>query len=848
MFKKILVAFLFWQIGIFANAQIYGAEIVHWDFTDGITDDWENESSSGISHWEYRGPETSPDNTVCSLGSCGSASEPIESISASNGFVIFDSNYWDDDEGPCGPGLGSGQDPAPHNAWLVTPTVDLSNNENIVLTFQQQYKHFQTETSVLISVDGGENYETIFMNPTTQSAVSDVVEWVSVNITSIAAGESDVRFKFLFTQTYYWWLLDDIVLYEPNENDLLLGDAKYTTFDFNQEPNGFGDMEYNAYPSLLLPQLNFSILASNIGGFTQTGVQLSVEIEKDGSEEVFAELTDTISIEAGNSAPLSLGGNYTPNSGTGYYDINFELVQEQEDEGPLDNFADLDFNITDYEYARDEGPMEDQYELPTIYSEEHYLIGNLFESKSGGHQWHSIGVALGDSTTVGTSIYGAIYNLGLDTLYAITDEYIVNEWDLNDIDEEKIIHIPFQESLISEEDMIYAVLVGHEGGSEEKMRVSRSGEPPAQTTVLKFPDANNLFYLLKTPVVRQFVFEVDDIPGCMDSTAMNYDEQADTEDGSCRYPGCTNEMADNYDSDANWEDGSCVIPGCMDTEADNFNANATLDDGTCEYWGCTDSNANNYDSTANVNDGSCTYDVAFMIVSDTTGCLPFTITVFNQTNTFPEGICEYTMGDGSEYTGCEESFEHEYTEAGEYTITYTYTISENESNFEIGPIMVYPVPEDPVISYNQEENLLSCTSCDGAVVYNWFMGSELIDIETDSFHPDENENYYLVIYDEHGCSAESNEELVIITSIDELNLENDFIVYPNPAKEIVWLHSRGNSGLFRLYDVHGQEIFQQTLRESELISVDVTNISAGIYFYSFDNNELLSSGKLLITK
>ena len=52
------------------------------------------------------------------------------------------------------------------------------------------------------------------------------------------------------------------------------------------------------------------------------------------------------------------------------------------------------------------------------------------------------------------------------------------------------------------------------------------------------------------------------------------------------------------------------IYGCMDPAADNYNPDATVDNGTCEYEGCTDPLADNFDPDANVNDGSCIYPPA----------------------------------------------------------------------------------------------------------------------------------------------------------------------------------------------------------------------------------------------
>jgi len=82
----------------------------------------------------------------------------------------------------------------------------------------------------------------------------------------------------------------------------------------------------------------------------------------------------------------------------------------------------------------------------------------------------------------------------------------------------------------------------------------------------------------------------EDIEGCMDATANNYDATANVDDTSCTYDvlGCTDATANNYDATANVDDTSC----------------------TYDVLGCTDATANNYDATANVDDASCTYDTS----------------------------------------------------------------------------------------------------------------------------------------------------------------------------------------------------------------------------------------------
>ena len=98
--------------------------------------------------------------------------------------------------------------------------------------------------------------------------------------------------------------------------------------------------------------------------------------------------------------------------------------------------------------------------------------------------------------------------------------------------------------------------------------------------------------------------------GCTDATAFNYDNSANVDNGGCIpvITGCMQPLAFNYNQNANTPD-TCiaVVYGCMSPIAFNYDSLANTDDGSCigVVAGCTDTSMWNYAPLANVDDSSC---------------------------------------------------------------------------------------------------------------------------------------------------------------------------------------------------------------------------------------------------
>jgi len=226
----------------------------------------------------------------------------------------------------------------------------------------------------------------------------------------------------------------------------------------------------------------------------------------------------------------------------------------------------------------------------------------------------------------------------------------------------------------------------------------------------------------------------EEIPGCTEDSACNYDSSADYNDGSCEYVSCsgntTNPGACNYNPEAtielDAEFESCA--GCLDPTACDYNENATIpvecDYSTCV--GCMDPTSCSFDPDATISIPEDCVDWDSCV-----GCIDLSACNYDSnatisTNIFNDESCDYSC------IGCMDEGSCNYDSLA--TLDYSPELSE-DGNWEICDYETCAgCTDDNGINYNPDFTL-NDGSCiflgDDVLWYEGFSDSNISNVITE---------------------------------------------------------------------------------------------------------------------
>jgi len=374
------------------------------DFANGLPAGWSQNGTPATAQWEYRGPNTTPDNTSGSRGNFSGinnnppTNSPITSTTASNGFMIFDSDYLDN--GGTG-NFGSGTAAAPHVGRLITDTIDLSSYPSLELKFEIYARRFFSDWLVAFSTDGGATYsDTIeffsdaVIPVNSATATNDVA---LANVSSIIGGQSNVVMQFIFDGTpgnvngngYYFWMLDDIELRTPPANQMLFttyavpGGGTAPAQDIIYNSNGAEYPKYGIMNSNQIVPIEFDANFYNYGTNTQTNATLDVEIW-----DVTNTPTLVTTVSAPGCATLAAGDTcnfndlttptWTPPATNADYLFVYKAVSDSISSATTTETDTFAFFVSDVVYSPDRGQV-DNYVGTNSANPEIIAMGAMYE-------------------------------------------------------------------------------------------------------------------------------------------------------------------------------------------------------------------------------------------------------------------------------------------------------------------------------------------------------------------------------------------------------------------------------------------------------------------------------------
>ena len=304
------------------------------------------------------------------------------------------------------------------------------------------------------------------------------------------------------------------------------------------------------------------------------------------------------------------------------------------------------------------------------------------------------------------------------------------------------------------------------------------------------------------------------VNGCTDPLYLEYDASANVDDGSCAtliVNGCTDPLYLEYDPAANVDDGSCatlIVNGCTDPLYLEYDPAANVDDGSCAtliVYGCTDPNYEEYNPAANVDDGSCETLIIF-------GCTDPYAQNYNANASEDDGSCDYTCDSGYIQVILTFTTGTDISNSG-WFININSLQLDGETNSEILP--------DTTLTYHY------CIEEGTTVVFN---SSGLLDYQITNcgaVMPPQNANP-----NNTGFIAECG------IGLDELDQQT--ILYPNPVQHELSITSPQDIDHISIYNNLGHEVKNiETYTNDQIINLKT--LPEGIYHIRIESQSNILS-------
>lgn len=263
------------------------------------------------------------------------------------------------------------------DAWMqISSPLDLSSYPNVIISWQQYYRHYQDQHYVEVSTNGGATWTSFLVNNTPNSITSPNVQPYALNISSAAGGQSNVLIRFRYTGNWGWfWAIDDVGVFEQPANDLInIGSyiSHVTT-----------GLEYGRIPA---DQLGNTLLTGssvfNFGYQAQNNISLAISTKNAANAEVYSTTLNQASIAPNDTVSIETNAPTANVSAMGRYESTF-TVQSTAEQSGAETFADNIYKRA-FEVSFDKYSLDGLGNHPTGFERTTSLGSNSFTDAADG--------------------------------------------------------------------------------------------------------------------------------------------------------------------------------------------------------------------------------------------------------------------------------------------------------------------------------------------------------------------------------------------------------------------------------------------------------------------------------
>ncbi|MCK4662073.1 MAG: T9SS type A sorting domain-containing protein [Bacteroidales bacterium] len=342
-----------------------------YDTIGEMPDGWKLYDGNGLDYfwrWSLEGPRgryTSPNGSSAG-GDSSFVPHPNRMNydgTAANGFMMLEADYFNTGEDGLIVPNCVGMD-----SYFQIDSIDFSNATGVTLQYKQMFRWCcggSNTLSVFVAADydpeNPENTHWVEYDTRINSSLSCYTfleeRTRKYDITSVAAGQPKVTIRFhMKYASHYFWIVDDIKLFEPAANDIVIN---FSWFDYicahstaaGADPNGAWNGGYTMFPVGQEGEfVSFRAAVNNFGIANQTNVVLNAKILKDG-EIIETKTSPAKNICVEQKDTLIINTSWTP-PGLGHYQVSTTVTMDIADQIPSNNGYEYEFWVTDTTFSR----------------------------------------------------------------------------------------------------------------------------------------------------------------------------------------------------------------------------------------------------------------------------------------------------------------------------------------------------------------------------------------------------------------------------------------------------------------------------------------------------------------